>query len=90
MVLGNVNSYPSEWATIESVASKIGCVPQTLHSWVRKYQPDQGQRPGQTTEERERTKALDRENRELRKVNEILRLASAYLAQAELDHCKKL
>ena len=89
MVLENVNDYPSEWAAIESIAPKIGCVPQTLHSWVRKYQTDLGRRPGQTTEERERIKALERENRELRKANEILRLASAYFAQAELDRCNK-
>ena len=81
MVLENVNDYPSEWAAIESMAPKIGCVPQTLHSWVRKYQTNQGHRPGQTTEERE--------NRELRKANEILRLASAYFTQAELDRRKK-
>ncbi len=73
MVLENVNEYPSEWAAIESIAPKIGCVPQTLHSWVRKYQTDLGRRP------------LERENRELRKANEILRLASAYFAQAEPD-----
>jgi transposase-like protein len=89
MVLENVNDYPSEWAAIESIAPKIGCVPQTLHSWVRKYQTDLGRRPGQTTEERERIKALERENRELRKANEILRLASAYFAQAELDRRNK-
>ena len=89
MVLENVNDYPSEWAAIESIAPKIGCVPQTLHSWVRNYQTDLGRRPGQTTEERERIKALERENRELRKANEILRLASAYFAQAELDRRNK-
>ena len=88
MVLESVNDYPSEWAAIESIAPKIGCVPQTLHNWVRKYQADQRHRPGQTTEERERIKALERENRELRKANEILRLASADFAQAELD-CRK-
>ncbi|WP_339652141.1 IS3 family transposase [Halopseudomonas pelagia] len=78
MVLENLKDYPSEWAAIESIAPKIGCVPQTLHGWVRKHQTDNGQRPGQTTEERDRIKALERENRELRKANEILRLASAY------------
>ena len=89
MVLENLKDYPSEWAAIESIAPKIGCVPQTLHGWVRKYQTDIGQRSGQTTEERERIKALERENRELRKANEILRLASAYFAQAELDRRNK-
>ena len=89
MVLEHLNDYPSEWAAIESIAPKIGCVPQTLHGWVRKYQTDNGQRPGQTTEERDRIKALERENRELRKANEILRLASAYFAQAELDRRNK-
>ena len=89
MVLENLKDYPSEWAAIESIAPKIGCVPQTLHGWVRKYQTDNGQRPGQTTEERDRIKALERENRELRKANEILRLASAYFAQAELDRRNK-
>lgn len=73
MVLENLKDYPSEWAAIESIAPKIGCVPQTLHCWVRKHQTDNGQRPGQTTEERDRIKALERENRELRKANEILR-----------------
>jgi transposase len=85
----NLKDYPSEWAAIESIAPKIGCVPQTLHGWVRKHQTDNGQRPGQTTEERDRIKALERENRELRKANEILRLASAYFAQAELDRRNK-
>ena len=74
MVLENLKDYPSEWAAIESIAPKIGCVPQTLHGWIRKHQTDIGHRPGQTTEERERIKALERENRELRKANEILRL----------------
>ena len=89
MVLENLKDYPSEWAAIESIAPKIGCVPQTLHGWVRKHQIDSGQRSGQTTEERERIKALERENRELRKANEILRLASAYFAQPELDRRNK-
>ena len=89
MVLENLKDYPSEWAAIESIAPKISCVPQTLHDWVRKHQTDNGQRPGQTTEERDRIKALERENRELRKANEILRLASAYFAQAELDRRNK-
>lgn len=89
MVLENLKDYPPEWAAIESIAPKIGSVPQTLHGWMRKHQTDSGQRSGQTTEERERIKALERENRELRKANEILRLASAYFAQAELDRRNK-
>ncbi len=77
--------YPSLWAAIESMAPKIGCVPQTLHEWVRKHEVDTGLRDGVTTEERERLKALEREVKELRKANEILKLASAFFAQAELD-----
>jgi len=89
MVLEHLNDYPSEWATIEAIAPKIGCAAQTLHGWIRRHQTGAGQRPGPTTEERERIKALERENRELRKANEILRLASAYFAQAELDRRTK-
>jgi transposase-like protein len=73
------------WATIESIAPKIGCVPQTLHDWVRKHEIDTGMRDGVTGAERDRVKVLEREVRELRKANEILRLASAFFAQAELD-----
>ena len=92
MVLEHLNDYPSEWAAIEAIeaiAPKIGCAAQTLHGWIRRQQTDAGQRPGQTSEERERIKALERENRELRKANEILRLASSYFAQAELDRRTK-
>ncbi|MGG2564496.1 IS3 family transposase [Pseudomonas aeruginosa] len=78
MVLEHLNEYTSEWAAIEAIAPKIGCAAQTLHGWIRRHQTDTGQRPGQTSDERERIKALERENRELRKANEILRLASAY------------
>jgi transposase-like protein len=77
--------YPSLWAAIESIAPKIGCVPQTLHEWVRKHEIDIGMRDGITSEEREHIKALERENKELRRANEILKLASAFFAQAELD-----
>ena len=77
--------YPSEWATVESIAAKFGCSPQTLHNWVRQSQRDKGQRSGPTSEDKARIKALERENRELRQANEILRKASAYFAQAELD-----
>ena len=69
MVLEHLNDYPSEWAAIEAIAPKIGCAAQTLHGWIRRQQTDAGQRPGQTSEERERIKALERENRELRKAN---------------------
>jgi transposase len=77
--------YPSLWAAIESIAPKIGCVPQTLNEWVRRHEVDSGAREGVTTDERERVKALEREVKELRRANEILKLASAFFAQAELD-----
>jgi transposase len=77
--------YPSLWAAIESISPKIGCVPQTLHEWVRKHEIDTGLRDGITGEERDRIKALEREVKELRRANEILKLASAFFAQAELD-----
>ena len=85
MVREHRGEYPSLWATIESIAPKIGCVPQTLNEWVKRNQIDSGVREGITTSEREQMKALERENRELRKANEILKLASAFFAQAELD-----
>ena len=85
MVLEHRGEYPSLWATIESIAPKIGCVAQTLNEWVRKHEVDAGVRDGVPSAERERVKELERENRELRKANEILKLASAFFAQAELD-----
>src|SRR5690606_22219730 len=85
MVLEHRGEYPSLWATIESIAPKIGCVPQTLNDWVRRHEVDTGVRDGVSSAERERVKELERENRELRKANEILKLASAFFAQAELD-----
>ncbi len=85
MVLEHRSEYPSLWATIESIAPKIGCVPQTLNEWVRKHQIDTGMRDGVSSEERDRIKALEREVKELRRANEILKLASAFFAQAELD-----
>jgi transposase-like protein len=85
MVLEHERDYPSQWAAIGSIAQKIGCTAETLRKWVRQAERDSGRRPGLTTEERERLKALERENRELRRANEILRKASAYFAQAELD-----
>lgn len=85
MVLENRHEHPSQWAAVESIAGKIGCVPQTLHTWVRQHEVDAGQREGVSTSEVQRIKELERENRELRKANEILKLASAFFAQAELD-----
>lgn len=85
MVIEHRDDYPSEWATIESIASKIGCSAPTLHTWLRRQQTDAGVISGPTTEERQRIKELERENRELRRANDILKLASAFFAQAELD-----
>lgn len=85
MVLEHQGEHSSQWAAIESIAVKMGCTTQTLCNWVRQAERDQGLRAGVTTEERERLKALEREVRELRQANEILRKASAYFAQAELD-----
>ena len=85
MVQEHRGEYPSLWAAIESISAKIGCVPQTLNEWVKKNEIDSGAREGVTSEERERIKALERENKELRRANEILKLASAFFAQAELD-----
>ena len=89
LVFEQRNEYASMWATIESIAPMIGCVPQTLHDWVRKHEVEHGMRDGVTKEERDRVKALEREVKELRRANEILKLASAFFAQAELDRrCK--
>ena len=85
MVFEHRAEHTSQWAAIASIAAKIGCTAQTLSNWVRQAERDQGKRAGSTTDERERIKALERENRELRQANEILRKASAYFAQAELD-----
>ncbi len=85
LVLEHQNEHGSQWAAISSIAGKIGCTAETLRRWVRKAERDQGKRPGATTSELERIKALEREVRELRQANEILRKASAYFAQAELD-----
>jgi transposase len=89
MVLEHTREHESEWAATKSIASKLGCSPETLRKWVRQAERDQGRRPGLTTEERERLKELEREVRELRRANEILRKASAYFAQAELDRRAK-
>jgi transposase-like protein len=85
MVMEAKGEYDSQWAAIESIASKIGCTPETLRRWVRQHETDAGLRGGPTTVEQERIRALEREVKELRKTNEILRLASAFFAQAELD-----
>jgi transposase len=85
LVLDHEREHPSRWAAIESVAAKIGCSAQTLNEWVKKTEVDSGKRGGVPTEVAEKLKALERENRELRQANEILRKASAYFAQAELD-----
>ena len=85
MVLDQERQHDSQWAAIRSIAAKIGCSAETLRNWVRRAERDAGRRPGLTTEERQRLKELERENRELKRANEILRKASAYFAQAELD-----
>ena len=85
LVLDHEHEHPSRWAAVMSIAGKIGCTAQTLNEWVKKAEVDAGKRAGVPTEMSERMKALEREVRELRQANEILRKASAYFAQAELD-----
>ena len=85
MVQEHRGEYPSLWAAIESISNKIGCVPQTLNEWVKRAEVDAGARDGVATSEAQRVKELEREVRELRRANEILKLASAFFAQAELD-----
>ena len=89
MVFDHAHEHPSQWATIRSVAEKLGCTVEALRRWVRQAERDAGQRPGLTTDERARLKQLERENFELRRANEILRKASAFFAQAELDRRPK-
>src|SRR5512134_196108 len=89
MVFEHRDEYESQWAAMASIAEKIGCTTESLRKWVRQAERDQGRKPGLTTDERERLKALERENRELRRANEILRKASAFFAQAELDRREK-
>jgi transposase-like protein len=89
MVLDHGGDHASQWSAIGSIAAKIGCTSETLRKWVRQAERDQGVRAGPTTDERERIKALERENRELRQANEILKKASAYFALAELDRRSK-
>jgi len=85
MVFEHQAEYDSQWAAMNSIAGKIGCTAETLRKWVRRAERDQGLREGMTSSDRERLKALERENRELKRANEILRKASAFFAQAELD-----
>ena len=89
LVLEQQREHGSQWAAMESIAGKIGCTAETLRKWVRQAERDAGARPGLTTNERERLKDLERENRELKRANEILRKASAFFAQAELDRRPK-
>ena len=89
MVFEHEGQHGSRWATISSIASKIGCSPEALRKWVQRAEVDSGRRDGITTDEQARVKELERENRELRRANEILRKASAYFAQAELDRRPK-
>jgi transposase len=89
LVLDNGAQHPSRWQAVMSIAAKIGCTPQTLNDWVKKAEVDSGKRAGVSSEMAEKMKALERENRELRQANEILRKASAYFAMAELDRRSK-
>ena len=89
MVLDGAGEHGSQWVAIGSIAAKIGCTAETLRRWVRQAERDRGKRAGPTSEDRDRIKALERENRELRQANEILRKASAYFALAELDRRSK-
>ena len=85
MVFEQREQHSSQWAVIESIAGKIGCSAQTLSSWIKQHEIDHGKREGVSAVEAERVRALERENKELRRANEILKLASAFFAQAELD-----
>jgi transposase len=89
LVLEQQATYESQWAAIVSIAEKVGCSTEALRKWLRQAERDTGQRPGPTTTERERIRELERENSELKRANEILRKASAYFAQAELDRRPK-
>ena len=85
MVFEHEKDYESRWAALVSISGKIGCTPETLRSWVKRIEIDTGRRDGVTSDDADRLKALERENRELKRANEILKTASAFFAQAELD-----
>jgi transposase-like protein len=89
MVFEHQGEHKTQWAAIVSIATKIGCTGETLRKWVRQAERDQGKRPGMSSSERDRLKELERENRELKRANEILRKAAAFFAQAELDRRPK-
>ena len=89
MVFDHMPDYPTQWAAIRSIAEKLGCGTEAVRRWVRQAERDTGKRPGLTTDERQRLKELERENVELKRANEILRKASAFFAQAELDRRPK-
>ena len=89
MVFEHASEYSSQWAAMRSIAEKLGCTVEALRRWVRQAERDTGHRPGLTTDERARLKQLERENFELKRANEILRKASAFFAQAELDRRAK-
>ena len=89
LVFEHQGEHESQWAAIGSIAAKIGCTAETLRKWVRQAERDRGRRAGLTSNERDRLKELERENRELKRANEILRKASAFFAQAELDRRQK-
>jgi transposase len=89
MVFEHADEHASQWAAIRSIAEKLGCTTETLRRWVRQAERDRGARPGLTTDERQRLKALERENFELKRANEILKKAAAFFAQAELDRRPK-
>ncbi len=89
MVLEHQGDHASQWAAIQSIAGKLGCTTESLRRWVRQAERDLGKRAGLTSDERERLKTVERENQELRRANEILRKASAFFAQAELDRRPK-
>jgi len=89
LVAEHRDEYGSQWAAIQSIAGKIGCTTESLRRWVQQTERDEGKRPGLSSSEREQLKQLQRENRELKRANEILRTASAYFAQAELDRRRK-
>jgi transposase-like protein len=89
MVFEHRGEHESQWPAVVSIAGKIGCTAQTLHSWVRRHERDSGQREGPTTADLKRVKDLEREVKELRRANDILKLASAFFAQAELDRRTK-